>query len=713
MLLLQENMNLFFNFFTYGFGLLILLPIVIYSISRNRRKKEEGKIDELRKKYSKRLNHMIENDILTKPVKKRNKCAIEQTLKMFFYNQKNNLSLINLDTITVSFYSYKGGVGCTLALQYLSNFMKTDGENICIIDFNLEAPGASFKIKEDEDENEGVIDYLGKGEKFSNSNLYLNETKIIGIDFLRAGKNVLSKAYFNTAFSLIANNFSGKEKGKGAISDLVQSIKYSQEYKYIFIDSRAGITPLSMLSTIGLPDIVLLFMVPNRESIIGTRSLFEMTIELAIGLREVPPVIIPILSRIPTPNTLSKSIKQWDMVDWVVNKFNDTNYHKKLEILKREDLLLIRSDEDVERNEDELLDYIKKLNLENNNDLEKHPEKRIIDDEYNIIMKKLLDRIENCDSSKEEEVIKINLLYRKESEKAELSVKFEKINPITDVYNNISTEDLETRTDIETRYMLTGKRFEFASYPEKGRTFISDCGKTIPLMDIIKDANLLDDIVLVMKRLDIEMEQKPKDNESYPKLSKDKRHYQELRIEIKDDKRKKEYEYNLFMCVLYIDRILARLHNKSLPYLSEQDEEKGKNGLENYYPGKLSLDKIGSEEYFGIEFSYKIYKESQRVFYLSDCGRAYDIFDGKIPMTRNYYGKGFKLHRILFPVDNSDVNPLIKHEQDNPEILYEMKSYSKEKEIAQKMFEYVTFLRVLKLFSNKCPDGYDPKLIET
>ncbi|MBK7057003.1 MAG: AAA family ATPase [Leptospiraceae bacterium] len=41
---------------------------------------------------------------------------------------------------TVTFYSYKGGVGRTLALANIAMRLSEFGKKVCILDFDLEAP---------------------------------------------------------------------------------------------------------------------------------------------------------------------------------------------------------------------------------------------------------------------------------------------------------------------------------------------------------------------------------------------------------------------------------------------------------------------------------------------------------------------------------------------------------------------------------------------
>ncbi|MCJ7630864.1 AAA family ATPase, partial [Candidatus Bathyarchaeota archaeon] len=47
---------------------------------------------------------------------------------------------------TITFYSYKGGVGRTLALANVAMYLTRFGQKVCIMDFDLEAPGLHYKF---------------------------------------------------------------------------------------------------------------------------------------------------------------------------------------------------------------------------------------------------------------------------------------------------------------------------------------------------------------------------------------------------------------------------------------------------------------------------------------------------------------------------------------------------------------------------------------
>ena len=48
---------------------------------------------------------------------------------------------------TITFYSYKGGVGRSLALTNLAIYLAQFGATVAMIDLDIEAPGLHYKLR--------------------------------------------------------------------------------------------------------------------------------------------------------------------------------------------------------------------------------------------------------------------------------------------------------------------------------------------------------------------------------------------------------------------------------------------------------------------------------------------------------------------------------------------------------------------------------------
>ena len=62
----------------------------------------------------------------------------------------------------VAFYSYKGGVGRTMALVNCACLLAKAGKSVLVVDFDLEAPGlTSYDLFSSAAEQDGIVDFVG------------------------------------------------------------------------------------------------------------------------------------------------------------------------------------------------------------------------------------------------------------------------------------------------------------------------------------------------------------------------------------------------------------------------------------------------------------------------------------------------------------------------------------------------------------------------
>ncbi|MCK5342709.1 MAG: TIR domain-containing protein, partial [Candidatus Heimdallarchaeota archaeon] len=225
----------------------------------------------------------------------------------------------------VTFFSYKGGVGRTMALANVAVILAQWGKKVLVVDWDLEAPGIESYFKsylnlEAVKQQNGVIDLLHE-QLENNGNLYekqiwrdlLTDIKITGIKgnlhLLTAGKR--DNEYFRKVRSLDFKTFYSKEK-KGLF--FIESLRneWKKEYDYVFIDSRTGITDTGGICTIQLPDILVLLFTATDQALTGV---IEVAEKVSIALQKLPfdrlrIVSVPIPSKFDT-NTEFDISNEW------------------------------------------------------------------------------------------------------------------------------------------------------------------------------------------------------------------------------------------------------------------------------------------------------------------------------------------------------------------------------------------------------------------
>ena len=203
----------------------------------------------------------------------------------------------------VTFYSYKGGTGRTMAMANVGWILASAGHRVLMVDWDLEAPGLHrylhpFLHDKELVSSAGVIDIVmdfavqattpasTAAEHDPDWHLPLADILRYAIsinwqfdsgqlDFLPAGQQ--SPAYAARVNSFNWDNFYERLGGGTFLEALRESMR--REYDYVLIDSRTGVSDTSGICTVQMPDQIVVCFTLNRQSIEGaaavTRSLVD------------------------------------------------------------------------------------------------------------------------------------------------------------------------------------------------------------------------------------------------------------------------------------------------------------------------------------------------------------------------------------------------------------------------------------------------------
>lgn len=206
----------------------------------------------------------------------------------------------------ISFYSFKGGVGRTMALANVAFLAAMNGLKILVMDWDLEAPGLHYYFRgilEPGEMNElksarGVLDlaweWRNKVDSASNADevdalfakfrdgepfeayvrsLYRGDTfKNRGpIDMITAGAdriNIPKEVTYEEALAAFSWNAFLDDYAGGGMLDALRTWA-SHNYDLVLVDSRTGLADVAGICTMQLPDAVVLAFVLNRQNIDG------------------------------------------------------------------------------------------------------------------------------------------------------------------------------------------------------------------------------------------------------------------------------------------------------------------------------------------------------------------------------------------------------------------------------------------------------------
>jgi tetratricopeptide (TPR) repeat protein/cellulose biosynthesis protein BcsQ len=230
----------------------------------------------------------------------------------------------------ITFYSYKGGTGRSMALANTACLLaQAEGESnrVLMMDWDLEAPGlhrffrnhlSSGQDTEPQqavNDKRGLIELFGElrdsisavGEsinRLSEEDInaiiskvkperFILDTDIESLHLLKAGR-------FDDKYALKVSEFAWKELFGRAPSLIRLFANYlAQQFDYVLVDSRTGLTDTSGICTMLMPEKLVIVFTPNYQSLEGVRELVRRATNYRSQSDDLRPlVVLPLPSRI-------------------------------------------------------------------------------------------------------------------------------------------------------------------------------------------------------------------------------------------------------------------------------------------------------------------------------------------------------------------------------------------------------------------------------
>jgi len=191
---------------------------------------------------------------------------------------------------TITFYSYKGGTGRSLALANAAVYLARFGFKVVALDLDLEAPGLHYKLSRNEDGTplqveKGVVDYvnafLSDGGVRSPLKDFILDAAVPGVEgalvHLMPAGQVPSTAYWSKLSRIDWHDLFYKKGAKGVqiFKELQTRILDELQPNFLLVDSRTGITEMGGVATTILADKVLCLVLPTLENLEGARAVLR------------------------------------------------------------------------------------------------------------------------------------------------------------------------------------------------------------------------------------------------------------------------------------------------------------------------------------------------------------------------------------------------------------------------------------------------------
>ncbi|MBI3154272.1 MAG: PASTA domain-containing protein [Burkholderiales bacterium] len=242
----------------------------------------------------------------------------------------------------VTFYSYKGGTGRTMALAntacVLAELERGNRDAVLVVDWDLEAPGLhrflpprlrarDAAIDLGLDDQPGLIDLAlelvaalpadapetearaamraASAIDAIDLDRFVAPTEVAGVSILRAGRNDDGR------YAARVGTFDWEALFRRAPA-IYRALagRLAARFRWVLVDSRTGVTDISGICTSLLPEKLVVVFTPNRQSLSGVRELVQRAVAYRAASDDLRPLLVyPLPSRIEA--SLERLSRHW------------------------------------------------------------------------------------------------------------------------------------------------------------------------------------------------------------------------------------------------------------------------------------------------------------------------------------------------------------------------------------------------------------------
>ena len=228
---------------------------------------------------------------------------------MFGIGKNKSLSPCNWlpdEMYVTTFYSFKGGVGRTMALMNAAVELAKTGRRVLVVDFDLEAPGLdTFDILHSKNQVPGLVDfvseYIASGQAPEVAH-FISKSPSIGdkggaLWTMSSGAH--NKSYATNFSQIDWGSLYEQHDGYLLFEDLKEQWKQVLKPDYVLIDSRTGHTDTGGICTRQLPDAVTILFFPNEQNLRGLTKVVRDIRAEAEGPRKKEIELHFVMSNVP------------------------------------------------------------------------------------------------------------------------------------------------------------------------------------------------------------------------------------------------------------------------------------------------------------------------------------------------------------------------------------------------------------------------------
>ncbi|SPF56278.1 conserved hypothetical protein [Candidatus Sulfopaludibacter sp. SbA4] len=181
--------------------------------------------------------------------------------------------------IIYTFYSFKGGVGRSMALANVAALLAKWGHSVLVVDWDLEAPGLErfFGVQDLRTKRPGIVDLVqarknGESLRWRDCvieiDVHGSSTRLSLITAGRSGPDYTARLHSLNFPELFDH---------GDLGSYIEELRneWVSEFEFVLVDSRTGVTDIGGICTVHLADVLVLLFTTTESSVEGAMQILE------------------------------------------------------------------------------------------------------------------------------------------------------------------------------------------------------------------------------------------------------------------------------------------------------------------------------------------------------------------------------------------------------------------------------------------------------
>lgn len=222
----------------------------------------------------------------------------------------------------VTFYSYKGGVGRSMALANVAVLLAQRGLKVLAVDWDLEAPGLEryFSYFPQRTRAGGLLPFFARAfDALRTGGQEPSYREFVWTIAMKEGEpfDLLPSGRDNHAdYAKLLEAFDWREFFAVRGGDFIERLRteWRSQYDIVLIDSRTGMSDSGGICTIQLPDVLVTMFTANEQSMNGVRDIIEAAQRgrQRLAYDRMPLTVLPVLCRFASGTEIQESAKWLD-----------------------------------------------------------------------------------------------------------------------------------------------------------------------------------------------------------------------------------------------------------------------------------------------------------------------------------------------------------------------------------------------------------------